>query len=126
MSRVLRPFLMFPRNGDPAFGSGESSEELGQVVKDFRPAAVPEVKPAAQEIVPKASASPDSPVTGSASDSPDDESKNSQQGTGQTSTPQGTSTSQSGSSETPADVVKAKLLHPSSTQTGNPEQPAQE
>lgn len=133
MSRVLRPFLMFPRNGQAAFGSAEPGEALGEVVKDFRPAAVPaEVTPTTVEViiveeveVPKDPATPDSSATESASDSPDDASKNSKLSTDPTPTPLETSSSPSASPAVPADAAKAKLLHPSSTTTGKTAPPVQ-
>jgi hypothetical protein len=128
MSRVLRPFLMFPRNGEPAFGSGEPGENLNEVIKDFRPAAVPaeEVKlEVAQEMVPKVSANPDSSATESASDSPDGDSEKSKTNTDPTQTPPATSSSPSASPEVPADAAKEKLQHPSSTTTGKTAPPAQ-
>jgi hypothetical protein len=127
MSRTLRPFLLFPRNGGAPRG-GAPDDDLGAVVKDFRPATVSadpvvEVVPTQVEPDPKAPASQDSSAIESASDSLDDASKNE---TPDTVIPQGETTNQSSEpSEIPADAVKVKLLHPSATTTGSSEPPVQ-
>lgn len=116
--RIIRPFLLLPRGGQPTVGGDPDTPE---VVKDFRPANVliQPVPEAPKEEVPKALTTQDSSATGSASDSPDDSNGSK---TPDTSKAQ-SSSSPSASSESPADAEKAKLLHPSALTTAGSSKP---
>lgn len=124
MTRIIRPFVVV-RGADGQVGGALPDIESGHEVKDFRPTQLdltPKPAPAAQvETDPK---DPDSPATGSASDSGSETSEKSTQGSGSESSPEQTPTSPSETSVPPAGAAKAKTPGSLTLPTGSLKPPA--